>query len=308
MSNLLHTTSYLQVLDEAKLMIHKYQLDDAQVSKLQRNIENFKVITPLVGAFSSGKSSLVNRLLESNLLPVAITPETAVPAEITFGLTERIVVVDKHTGSERQITVHDFQETNFNPDTTELIKIELNHPFLQEIKHVIIADIPGLDSGIAVHNFSIDHYLPNSLAYIVTIDAESGLRNSVMIFLEELGQFETKPVFVAITKADKKIDSDLQAIQADVQDKISRVLKVNDFGIATVSSAKNQIEPVKQYLREIQSQSGDIFITTNRPKILEQLRQLERYLLTRLDKKDFSLEDLDEQARKLQHALRRHRF
>ncbi|MCP2085919.1 UNVERIFIED_ORG: putative GTPase [Paraburkholderia sediminicola] len=43
-----------------------------------------QLIVPVVGSFSPGKSSLINTVTGDNLLPVAIAPETALPAELRF--------------------------------------------------------------------------------------------------------------------------------------------------------------------------------------------------------------------------------
>ena len=45
----------------------------------------FVIPVPLVGAFSAGKSSLINALIGSPIFSTNIDPETAVPAEVRHG-------------------------------------------------------------------------------------------------------------------------------------------------------------------------------------------------------------------------------
>ncbi|MGB9631603.1 MAG: dynamin family protein, partial [Candidatus Methanodesulfokora sp.] len=43
-----------------------------------------RTVIALLGKFSSGKSSIVNSLLMEKLLPVDVTPTTAIPTYISF--------------------------------------------------------------------------------------------------------------------------------------------------------------------------------------------------------------------------------
>ena len=63
-----------------------YSLSNQEVEKILDDIKTAKVCTPVIGKFSSGKSALLNTLLgyTKPLLKEDITPETAVPAEITY--------------------------------------------------------------------------------------------------------------------------------------------------------------------------------------------------------------------------------
>ncbi len=45
---------------------------------------------PVVGNFSAGKSTLLNRFLEKSVLPTAITPETSLATELHYSANERI--------------------------------------------------------------------------------------------------------------------------------------------------------------------------------------------------------------------------
>ena len=52
------------------------------LDKLELNIKNQELLVPIIGGFSSGKSSLINSFLETNVLCVNITPETAIATEL----------------------------------------------------------------------------------------------------------------------------------------------------------------------------------------------------------------------------------
>lgn len=61
----------------------RYQVEQG-FTPYQEQIENFVMRVPLVGLFSAGKSTLINKLINDNLLSVQITPETAMAVEFYY--------------------------------------------------------------------------------------------------------------------------------------------------------------------------------------------------------------------------------
>ncbi len=86
MNNIL---KYEMVVDKAFQISSPYLLETAllQISQDKDSIQNAlkesgSIKVPIVGDFSSGKSSLINAYIgRTSLLPVDITPETAVAYE-----------------------------------------------------------------------------------------------------------------------------------------------------------------------------------------------------------------------------------
>ena len=85
----------------------KYGLPGDALSKYISGMDHFQVVAPLIGEFSTGKSSLVNALLGRSVLSVNITPETAVPTEICYSSDEHAVVFGSNGGTET-ISVDEF--------------------------------------------------------------------------------------------------------------------------------------------------------------------------------------------------------
>ena len=77
--------NYINKFKECEEISQKYKLPNEEfVSKIQE-IKEFKVTTPIIGRFSTGKSSMINAFLEERLLKTDIMPETAIPTEIIYG-------------------------------------------------------------------------------------------------------------------------------------------------------------------------------------------------------------------------------
>ena len=96
----------------------KYQLLNEAFKNAVSNLDDFRVITPVVGKFSTGKSSLLNSLIGKNqfnkfYLGVDLTPETAVPTEITYGATDKIFIIDKE-GHRNEITLVEYLNETFS--------------------------------------------------------------------------------------------------------------------------------------------------------------------------------------------------
>jgi len=290
------TNKYLEKIEILKNFYHKYFLNIDEIKKLADEIKNFYVVTPLIGGFSTGKSSLVNELIEKKLLPVEITPETAIPTEILYSTNER---AEKLTNEIwENISIESLRENKYNYSDTKLIRTYINQPFLSKIPTVKLVDIPGLDSGIESHNRAIDDYLLKSLAYIITVDCEQGLTESVILFLKELNLL-TVPVLIVLTKIDKKTESDVQAMLNDIKMKSEKIIVNGGFEITKESVRLKDTDGVKNFLINIQNKATDIFEADMGKKFSNIVHVIERYIKTRLNSNDFSVEEIEEKEKLL---------
>lgn len=85
------TQQYIQTqIPELETLSKKYDLSTEPLIQLKSKVENFKVRVPLIGAFSAGKSSLINTLIEKKMLCVEIDPASNLGTEISFSEEETI--------------------------------------------------------------------------------------------------------------------------------------------------------------------------------------------------------------------------
>lgn len=139
----------------------------------------------MIGAFSAGKSSLINALLAQKLLAVEIDPASNLATEISFAETDQILgFKDNQFVKElsfEQLKSQDFDDLGANGH----VEVKLNNPLLQSLPHLCLADLPGLDSKSEAHSQAIHHYLGRSLAYCIMVSSEEGtLKESIKIFLQ----------------------------------------------------------------------------------------------------------------------------
>ena len=282
----------------------KYELND-NADKLRTalaEIPDFKVTAPVIGGFSTGKSSLINAVIGENLLSTNITPETAVPTEITYG--DDTVTLVTSSGAESIVPLADFDPKQLAADKYSVVRIRSSNVFFAHIPSIKLVDMPGFDSGIDVHNKAIDNYLPASLAYILTVSADEGtLRASIISFLNELKLYDM-PVYTVITKANKAAPEAIEQLKAHIAETVRRFLKIDDPKVAvTIAKGKVDVDGFNDFLMELQSNSDDIFNSHFAQKLDSACGEIEKYLTECCKNADLTLDDLKLQKEQAERAF-----
>ncbi|MDC9820711.1 dynamin family protein [Pectobacterium polonicum] len=203
----------------------QYEFPEAPLQELENTLSTFSVRLPLIGAFSAGKSSLINTLLQENLLSVAIDPETSLPTELRFSPHERIVLQRKHHESQT-LTRDAIKNQQYGDHNSEnIVEVFLPSQELALLEGMTLVDMPGWESGIKQHSLAIDNYLDRSAAYCVVVSVDEGvLKESLRKIIEELSIHE-KPVMLVITKCDKKRPEDVDQVVQHVQQQVEAITK-----------------------------------------------------------------------------------
>lgn len=279
----------------------KYGIDSEESKKIYEGIDSYHVNTPVVGNFSTGKSSMINAVIGKPLLGVEITPETAIPTEIYYG-DNKVYEYDKGEIVERSI--EELPLKGLTIQTTDLVKIEFDNEFLKEIKTVNIVDLPGFDTNFELHNRAIDQYLPNSLAYLLVVSSdEPVLKESISEFLKELKVYNM-PVYVVITKCSRLDDDELAECKDLLKKLVGKIVERDDVKVACVDSyGRVNVDELKDILREIQSQTGRIFVNKYSKALKQSSMLAEVYLMERIDKACLSASRLEEEEEKIKRKM-----
>lgn len=97
----------------------------------------------LVGAFSVGKSSLLNMLIQEHLLQTALEETTALPTFIEHGVQRSMQLIDTR-GSVSTLSIDEFkQATTQAPENAACAVLALPLDWLRGLQ---IIDLPGLGS------------------------------------------------------------------------------------------------------------------------------------------------------------------
>lgn len=292
---------YTEKFQQLKDIQKKYGIDSDETERILDEMVTYKVNTPVVGNFSTGKSSMINAIIGKPLLGVEITPETAVPTEIYYG-NNQVFQRDKGTVIERKI--EELPLKGLTIQTTDLVQVEYDNEFLKEIKSVKIVDLPGFDTSFELHNRAIDQYLPNSLAYLLVVSSdEPVLKESISDFIRELKAYHM-PVYVVITKCNRLDEDELEECKALLQKLVGKIVEQDEVKVACVDSyGKVRVDEIKDILRDIQSKTGDIFVNKYSKALRNASRYTEVYLLERLDKASLSTSRLEQEQEKLEKKM-----
>lgn len=279
----------------------KYELPVAAIQKDIQHMQVFKVTTPIIGGFSTGKTSMINAFLDEKLLRTNITAETAVPTEISYGPVQ-VKAVKKDV--EKVFSLDDLLNQEFTINETDFITVKLPNAQLKALPTIEIVDMPGFDSGIQAHNTAIDQYLHKSLAYILTFAAdEPVVKESVADFLKELSLFDV-PVYVCVTKADKVSEEVLADNLSAIGRNIQQLLGVVPKKIVPIWSKRNRnTDGLNDILIDIESNSRIIFEKKFTGLLNQHAKTAQQYIEEMLKSASLSVSELDEKEEKIKREI-----
>ncbi len=220
---------------------------DGLTSRLEDN--NFEVA--LFGRVSSGKSSLLNRLLGHDLLPVGINPITAVPTRLQYGPAVKAVVTFG-TGSEHEVSIQEFADLvseRGNPGNQKNVaRAMIQVPSDRLSEGIVLVDTPGLGSLAKRGAAETLAYLPSCDLALVLVDAGSTLNEEdvgTLRIIEEAGI----PSLVLLSKSDLLSESDLEHAVSYIQEQLRRELH-RDIAVHAVSAMPGSAALLDQFFQQ----------------------------------------------------------
>lgn len=168
------------------------------------------------GRVSSGKSSLLNHVLETDVLPVGVTPITAVPTRIIYGPAPRGRAWFAGGGTEEFAPgrLCEFVSEEHNPgNRKQVARLIVEMPSSRLRKGVVFVDTPGLGAAEAAGAAETRAYLPRCDLAVVLVNAGSTLTPDDLALVHVLHENAT-PVHILLSKADLLGESDRERMQA----------------------------------------------------------------------------------------------
>lgn len=200
------------------------------------------------GRVSSGKSSLLNTILDTNVLPVGVTPITAVPTRISYapeaGLT--VSFFEAPTKAFDIARLAEFATEQQNPrNSKHVTRIAVALPSQRLQAGVAFVDTPGLGSLATSGASETLAYLPKCDLGVVLIDAGSILTNDDLRTIMALHEAAV-PVNVLVSKADLLCSEDLIKIIEYVKAHVASECKL-DLPVRPVSILPSYREMANQW-------------------------------------------------------------
>lgn len=179
------------------------QLGDRLESEIAHKLEVDRFHLVVVGEFNHGKTSFVNALLGDRVLPVGVTPTTAVVHHIEWGESPEVTRVDRD-GSSKRLGLDALESFSARAKPGAEVKyLEIKWPTQILADRIVLVDTPGVND-LSLTRAEITYgYIPRSDAVLFVLDAGQPVKESERQFLEEqlLGKSRDKIVFV-VQKSD----------------------------------------------------------------------------------------------------------
>lgn len=175
-------------------------------------LEDQRFEIAIFGRVSAGKSSLLNHLLDGEILPVGVNPITAVPTRVMCGETPGIEVhfADRKPESTPLETLRDYVTEAQNPaNAKHVTRLIVRVPAARLSDGIVFVDTPGLGSLATSGAAETLAYLPRCDFGVVLIDAASTLTQEDVQTVHLLQQAGI-PAMVVLSKADLLNEHDRQ--------------------------------------------------------------------------------------------------
>ena len=256
----------------------------------------------IVGEFSAGKSSILNRLFfgEKDAIPTAVLPETCLINEIRYGDSQKATLVSG--GIERDIDVSAISEASkrelIEQKTDSMIQMKCTDDLLSD--KVVFVDTPGVNSINDSHTDITFGYLPKSQFVLFVVDINhGGLSKSEIDFVKnKVFTVTQNNMFILINKSDCMIASDCEQIREQIikdlantgirPERVCLVSGLKGTGIAELKATlkreldAKRAEYYKNYTQSIIASFAELAIAELKLKLANMSKDAETFAADRM--------------------------
>ncbi|OPZ60450.1 MAG: Bacterial dynamin-like protein [Deltaproteobacteria bacterium ADurb.Bin510] len=194
----------------------------------------------ILGQFKAGKSSFINDLIGTQVLPVGVIPVTTVITRLTQGNSERALVTF-FDGTTRQVNFNELvqyiSETENPSNVKNVSVVDIEIPYLNQYAGIRLVDTPGMGSMFRDHMDTSNNWLPEVGAAVLAISAERPLSQNDLELLEAMIG-HTPNISILLTKVDLLDETQQREVILFLQESLRRKFS-RDFPIFLYSTRMN---------------------------------------------------------------------
>lgn len=259
-----------KILEIANELVFSDLAAEAENVRKKLSDENSLLVLPLVGEFSSGKTSLINALTDSKKLETATKPTTATIYVIHFGCEKCCATVFEDSKETQVDDIADLKNDLYKDAQV----INVFDTSKKVPSSTVIVDTPGLSSPERKHREVLTDFLPQADGIFLTVDVNQQITKSLTDFIKET-ELSKRPVYLIITKCDTKSPADVKA----AKEYIGKNCNIPINQIACVSADKGDLDEMYALFAKIQKDKNSIL-----KKVCEQrTANLTKSLAERID-------------------------
>ncbi|MFZ3341329.1 MAG: dynamin family protein [Terriglobales bacterium] len=279
------------------------------LSMILDRLEDNSFEIAIFGRVSSGKSSLLNAILGTDVLPVGVTPITAVPTRLMYGDCPGVRVWFANRIPEQfdisQLAQFVAEQMNHGNEK-HVTRIVVQIPSARLREGIAFVDTPGLGSLATRGAAETLAYLPRCDLGVVLIDAGSTLTPDDLQTIQILYDAAI-PANVLLSKADLLTIEDRSRVIGYVKDHIKEELHL-DLAVHAVSVMPGSKDLLQHWFEQdiapLYSQRQDLKLRSIRRKLGALRQSVEMALRTRLRRKEQISPKEVEQLRVIESELR----
>lgn len=237
----------------------------------KNSVSECPLVLPLVGEFSSGKTTLINSLTDSKQLETATKPTTATIYEVHFGAEKCRANIVNTDGSEESVgNIGELRNDKLaNAKVVEVFDTSKTVP-----SSIVLVDTPGLSSPDPQHKQTLVEFLPQADGILLVSDINQQITRSITDFIKTM-ELSQRAIYLILTKCDTKAESELKK----VKEYISNNIKIPVEQIFCVSAAKGNLSELSSLFETIQKDKYSILQKVNE----QRLRKICSLLQSKID-------------------------
>ena len=210
----------------------------AEAEALERRLLEGRFYVACIGQFKRGKSSLINALVGSEVLPVGVLPVTAAVTVVRFG-PRRTAWVLLPAGWEEiePEKLAEYVSERGNPENCKGVQgVEVFVPSPLLANGMCLVDTPGLGSVFAASSAATRDFVPHIDAALAVLGADPPISGEELDLLAEVAG-QTPHILVVLNKADRIPEPDRAQAAQFARELIERRLGWREVRVYEVSAA-----------------------------------------------------------------------
>ena len=249
------------------------------VEEISRKLIENRFYLVVLGQFKRGKSTFINGLLGTQLLPTAIVPLTSIVTIISYGDKE-CIEVHFENGEKRCVPREElvnYVTEKGNPGNEKrVMQVQITYPspYLKDGVHII--DTPGVGSIFSDNTQVTYNFLPKVDAALFLLAVDPPISQAEIDFLKDVKQYVGKIFFIQnkidyLDEADRleSMDFSKKVIEEAMGDGKVRIYPLS-AKLALEGKLKNDQERLQRsFLPQFDQVLGD-FLTREKGKVLLQ--------------------------------------
>lgn len=260
-------TEQLDILYKLKKEVEKsnnYALVNT-INQVIKKVYLNQFTASFVGHFSAGKSTLINLLLEQNILPSSPVPTTSNTAVVSVAEEPGIIANLPHQQYTKLKTYDDVKQ--MNRQNVDVESVEINFPSNKFNNGFTLQDTPGVDSNVATHQSSTEQFMYTSNILFYTVDynhVQSALNFKFMRRINEVGI----PIVFVINQIDKHNEDEISfdTFKSRVEKSIKDwdIELTDTYYVSKFEHPENQINELSDYLVQMDNHRESVEDYVNR--------------------------------------------